>query len=818
MLIINDIEVWHSIFFHSTRHIRTKNIATIHMIYTLFKSALRSIQKRKMNTLLSIIGLTVGFSSFIVVSLFIKYEFGWDRFNTNYEHIYRIQTYKTVSDELVMQSAPAVSEHILNKYDDIENQALVKPDQIEYLSISANHPAIKSKGQYADQSFIEIFSYEMKTGTLVNALQDPMSIILSASLSNTLFGDLNPLGNTLLLNKKQPLKITGVYKDLPKNAHLRPEYIISMNTLPILWNAPKLFDNWLDTSFYTYILTKKEADIPQLESSLKDLMKDKIKTDYRQLQLAPLSSLYMFSTNNNYLIVLSLLGVFSLFVLVLASINYMNLSIASSALRGKEIGIKKVIGSSRRQLMAQIILESALVSLASLFISCLIVELSMNSFNLATGKELEFSMLFHDGFFIIIIAIIFVLSIISSIYPSWLITSVSSIDLFKNNILKKRNRFNLKKYLVGFQFAISIGLITLAVLMSRQIQDMHTKDFGFEKENLLFIEMTPSAKDISFDKIKQQLATIPEIKSISFSRGFPIHSSRFTSAPMINWEGSAREELLEVRSFWTSYDYAKTLNLKISAGRGFSNEYPADVGHSCLINETAARQFGWEDPIGKYIDDKKLQVVGVFQDMLFHDTYNKIKPLVLTLAGDTTRIKGAVYFGFKIDQGTSKEVKSKITHVVQSFFPVDPFEVTLFTDHYKTDTIFSIFDTINNIFIFFSIIAVILSVLGVIGLVNHSLNQRTKEIAIRKVSGCSSISIFRSLTMEFVFIIIIAAVFGSLGARYMFNMLPLYYPIEQRITDYLIAVVIALLITLVSIFYKTLKESTRNPVDALRCE
>lgn len=772
-----------------------------------------------MNTLLSIIGLTVGFSSFIMIGLFIKYEFDWDRFNTNYEQIYRIQTYKTVSDELVMQSAPAVSEHIKNKYDDIKNQALVKPDQNEFLSISEDQPTIKAKGQYADQQFLEIFTYEPKWGDLENALTEPFSIILSASLSKNLFNDQNPVGHMLLLNKKKLLKITGVYKDLPKNAHLRPEYIISINSLLTFWNAPKLFENWQNTSFYTYILTKKGADITKLGASLKDLMKDKIKTDYRQLQLAPLSSLYMYSTNNNYLIVIYLLGIFSLFVLALAAINYMNLSIASSSLRGKEIGIKKVIGSSRRHLMLQIFLENFLITLASLFISFVMVELTLSSFNSATDKDLHFSLLFNDGFFLIIISTIFMVSVISSIYPSWLITSVSSIELFKQNIfIRKRNRINLKKYLVGFQFAISIGLITMAVLMTRQIQEMHTNDLGFEKENLLFIEMTPSQEGISFDKIKQGLADIPEIKSVSLSRGFPMQSSRFTDAPMINWEGGARNELIEVRSFWTSFDYAKTLDLKIIEGRGFASDFPADVAQSCMINETAALQFGWEDPIGKYIDDKKLQVVGVFKDIHFHDAYNKIKPLVLTLVDNTTKVGGPVYFGFRIDQNASKNVKAKIEHAIQSFFPVDPFEVKTFTDHYKADAIFAIFNTINNIFIFFSIIAIILSVLGVVGLVNHSLNQRTKEIAIRKVSGCSSISIFRSLTMEFVVIILIAAGFGSFGARYLFNVLPLYYPIEQRITDYLIAVVLALLITLVAIFYKTLKESTRNPVDSLRHE
>ena len=782
------------------------------------KSAFRSLQKRKTNTIIAVIGLSVGFASFIIIGLFIKYELDWDKFNTNYKRIYRIQTYKTVNDERFMQSTPAVYEFIKSKYQGIENQAVVFPSQEEYLSVSESDPTVKGKGQYADQGFIDIFSYTMIYGKKENALNDPFSIILSKSLAKTLFRNENPVGSSLLLDKKHLLNVTGVYEDLPKNAHLRPDYIISIVSLKTLWYSNP-FENWQQSGFYNYILVREGADIQKIDDEIKDMLKDKVTTDYRQLYLRPLSALYMYSTNNNYTIILYLLGIFAVFVLILASINFMNISIASSTLRAKEIGIKKVIGSSRNQLILQIFIESTITTMLALFISLIFVELSIGLFNDTLDKTMSLSNLFQDGFYLLILSIILTVSILSSIYPSWLITSVSSLELFKKNLFKgKKDRINLKKYLVMFQFAISIGLITLAILFSRQIRYMHTKELGYTKDNLLFLEMTPSGDEVNFNMIRNRFANIPEIKSMSFSRGFPINSSKYTSYLMLNSEGRSREELIDVTSFWVSYDFVKTLELDILKGRGFSNEITSDQGNSCLINETAAKQFGWDDPIGKFINDRKWEVVGVFKDIHFEDMYNQIRPLVLTLKKDDTPINGHVYIGFRIESDYTKELKAKIEHVIQENFPNDPFELELFSDHFNNDQIFTVFDMIDRIIVFLSLVAIVLSVFGVIGLVNHSLNQRTKEIAIRKVNGCSSFTIFRSLTLEYIALILAASVFGTFTARYIFSVLPLNYPIQQHITDYLIGIFMALIVTLVAIFYKTLKESTRNPVESLRYE
>ncbi len=271
-------------------------------------------------------------------------------------------------------------------------------------------------------------------------------------------------------------------------------------------------------------------------------------------------------------------------------------------------------------------------------------------------------------------------------------------------------------------------------------------------------------------------------------------------------------------TFWISNDFVKTMEVEIVKGQGFSSDYPADATGSCLINETLARHFGWDDPVWKYINDRKWQVIGVFRDMHFEDMYNQIRPLVLTLKTDDSMVSRHIYVAFRTEAGVSNSLKTQIERIMDENFPNDPFELIVFSDHFKNDEIFTVFDSIDSIIKFLSFVAIALSVFGVIGLVNHSPNQRTKEIAIRKVNGCSSFTMFRSMIMEYIIIIFIAAGFGTIASRYVFSLLPINYPIRQHVSDYLIGIFIALLITLIAIFYKTLKEATRNPVDSLRYE
>jgi putative ABC transport system permease protein len=790
-----------------------------HMLQSIIKSAVRNIQKRRINNLLSIIGLTVGFSSFILISMFIKYELSWDAYHENYDRIFRIQTDMTTQGEKIMQTSPALSLYLKNRLTDIEKQCIVMPNAKLFIAASEETESVEEEGQYADQGYLDIFTFNFIYGSPSDALQDPMSVVISSSLSEKLFQDSNPVGKTLLLQKKNHIKITGVYHDLPKDSHLRPDFIISFSSLEVLWNQKDIYDQWDWNAFFTYVLLKRGADHKNVDSSIRYVLKNKVLTDHRELYLRPLSKLYMYSTNDNYLVVIYILTLFSFFVLILASINFVNLSIASSSIRAKEIGVKKVIGSSRRLLMLQVFIESFIVTIFSFLLSLVIVEILLNSFNHITDKDMTFSILFQKGFIFILLAFILLTSIISSIYPTFIITSIRSIDLFKNNIGgNKKSRISLKKALVGFQFTVSIILITLTILISKQIHYTQTMDIGFKKNNLLFAEINPSEKDATLSQVKNRLAYHPELKFISASGGFPIHSSIYVGLDMMNWEGSARNEVTEVRTFRVSHDFIKTLDLEIINGREFSEAFPSDLENGCIINETAVRQFGWKDPIGKYLDDRQMQVIGVIKDMHFHDMYNVIKPLAIRLTSDQTKINGPVFFAFRVDSDNMQHLKKEIESTLKEIFPMDPFEIKEFEDHFTTAEIFEVYETINSIFGFFALVAVILSILGVIGLVNHSLNRRTKEIAIRKISGCSSLSMFVSISMEYLALILISTLAGALGSGYLYKLFPINYPFELSIMDFLYAGIIILILTIFSTGHKTWRESTRNPVQALRYE
>jgi len=791
---------------------------SIHMWQSTIKSAFRNLQKRRVNSLLSIVGLTVGFTSFIMVSMFIKYELSWDSYQENYDRIYRIQTDMISQNEKIMQSSPALYTYLNNRFTDIEKHGIVMPNVKSFLSATEGKESIEEEGQYADQGYLDMFTFEFNEGSGAGALMDPMSIVISSSLATKLFNHDNPVGKMMLLQKKHNLKVTGVYQDLPEDSHLKPEFIISFSTLEILWKRDSIYDQWDWNAYFNYVMLRKGADHKNVDAGIRYLLKDKILTDYRELYLRPLSKLYMYSTNDNYKIFIYILSVFSFFVLVLASINYVNLSIASATTRGKEIGIKKVIGSSRRLLMTQIFMESIIVTMFSFILSLIIIELALNAFNQITGKDLTFLLLFKDGLIVFVLAAILLIGIISSIYPAWIITRFKSIDLFKNKLSGNNKKIPLKKVLVGFQFTISIILITLSVLITKQISYTQKMDIGFDKSNLLFAEISPTEGKVTFNQIKNRLKDIPEIEFLSASGGFPIHSSIYVGLNMMNWEGGARNEVTEVKTFWTSYDFLKTLNLEIVEGRGFSEVYPSDLKNSCIINETAVRQFGWKEPIGKYIDNRKMQVIGVMKDMHFHDMYNVIKPLAIQVKDGDSEIRGPVFFAFRVNSDNLNKFRGDIEARLKESYPVDPFAVKIFSDHFKTADIFEVYSTMNSVFTFFASIAIILSILGVIGLITHTLNRRTKEIAIRKISGCSSFSMFASITLEFVLIIFIASIIGSLGARYFYGLFPINYPFELSIWDFMIGGVIILVLTLLSTGHKTWKESVRNPVEALRYE
>lgn len=768
----------------------------------------------------SIIGLTIGFVSFILISLFIKYEKNADKHNENYDRIYRIQMIKTIDDTKWMQTPPALSLLIKNRFNEIEKQAVVFPNnEGGYIYLPDGRLFRESMGLYAEQDFLSIFSFSFIYGDKDNALLDPTSMIISESLANKYFPGENPVGKMILREKKYPFTITGVYEDLPQNSHLLPDFIVSFIAYETVEGGGNVYESWEQNAYYTYVLLKEGASSKNLDTQIKDLLKDIIKTDHRQLYLRPLSKLYIQAVDNNYLTVIYIIGLFAFLVIILSFINYINLSIASGTLRAKEIGIKKANGSRRKTLITQLLSETVILVLVSSVLSVVLILALLPVFNQVVGKDISPVILFQNGFILKMTLIVIIGGIMAGLYPAYLTVSVSTVDLFKNNVFNsKKGNVKFRKALIIFQFIVSIGLISMSVLISKQIGYMITMDAGYNKNNLLFIEMSPTNADISLENIKSRVISNPNIQSVSFSRAFPINNSKFCDPVMCNWEGSDPDEYIDTYQFWGSYDFINTLELEIIKGRSFSRDFPGDAENKCIINETFANKIGWDDPVGKMIYNRQYQVIGVVKDFHFHDMYNRINPIIIRVMPDNYNAERARYLAFRISGNNTNQTKKYITEVVQELFPDDPFEVKVFSNFFVEQQIFRIFNTIRNLFVFAALIAILLSIMGVVGLVNFALNRKTKEIAIKKINGSSISSILTSYLTEYLILIIVAGIFGTVGAVYAFQQIPLNYSVDHSVWDYLKAEIIVLTVVLLSIFYKVYKESRRNPVEALRYE
>lgn len=790
------------------------------MILTIIKSSFRSISKRRFYSLFSILGLTIGLVSFILISLFIEYEKNADKHNENYDRIYRIQMLKTIDNSRWMQTPPALSMLIKDRFNEIEKQAVVFPNnEGGYIYLPDGRLFRESMGLYAEQDFLSIFSFSFIYGNKDQALIEPASMIISETLAEKYFPGENPVGKTILREKKYPFTITGVYKDLPQNSHLLPDFIVSFISYETVEGGGNVYESWEQNAYYTYVLLKEGANYKNLDAQIRDLLKDIIKTDYRQLYLRPLSKLYIQPVDNNYLTILYIIGLFAVFVIILSFINYINLSIASGTLRAKEIGIRKANGSRRNTLITQLLSETVLLVLLSSLLSIMLIMALLPLFNQIVGKDISPEILFQNGFILKIAFVVIIAGIIAGLYPAYLTVSANTVDLFKNNVFNNRKgNINFRKALICFQFIISIGLISMSVLISKQIDYMLTKNAGYNKNNLLFIEMAPTNTEISLENIKSRLISHPNIQSVSFSRSFPIQNSKFCDPIMCNWEGSGPDEYIDTYQFWGSFDFISTLELEVIKGRSFSRNFPGDTENKCIINETFAKKAGWDDPVGKLIYNRQFQIIGVVKDFHFHNMYNKIQPLVIRVSPDNFRAERARYFAFRISDEHTDQTKKYISNVFQELFPDDPFEVRMFSDFFVEHHIFRIFNTIQNLFVFAALIAILLSIMGVVGLVNFSLNRKTKEIAVKKINGSSITSILTSFLTEYLILIIIAGIFGTVSAVYAFQQIPLNYSVTHSVWDYLKAELIVLVVVLLSIFYKIYKESKRNPVEALRYE
>jgi putative ABC transport system permease protein len=789
------------------------------MFFLNIKLALRNIIRYKFYTLINITGLTIGLLAFILTSLYVQYEYSWDKNNENYDRIYRVQ--RRHENTFFAQPGNEISPHtrgitkklLEDKYPEFEKIAILKENSDMFLSAVPGKLFHIEDGIATEQSFLDIFTYDFTEGDKNGALIEPYTLIISQSLALKLFNGQKATGKTVMFDKKYNLKITGVYKDPPENSILRPPYIVSLSTL----EEQNDIKNSMAGIYMTYALLKPGQDYKAVNEKIRDIFKEFKSAEKEKIFLCPLSKLYLsFNDRKDLTYILYMFRLIGIFILILAAFNYINLATAAASVRSKEIGVRKVFGSSRLTLMGQFLSESVIIALISLLFAFILMEIVLPEFNRITGKALEIYYAQQWQFVILITMIAVLTGLLSGFYPSVFMASRKAINLFKGEFYRiKKEKISLRKVLVTFQYAIVVLLIILTLSFTLQIKYVTNKDVGFNKENLIFTSIRVSREDVNYEDFRNRILSYPEIIDLSISKYIPLidFGGRFVKP-----EG-AGEERVYVRDNIVSIDFIKTMGMQITEGRDFERDFPSDIGKTCIINEAAVKSFGWEDPIGKTLTDQgqnKYEIVGVVRDYHQCDMYNTIEPGLLQLYAGS--IFGDWKFSFRIAPGDIKKAEKIIGKELEEIFPNDPFELILYTNAFSQEGIIKAYVTIQSTIQFFSILNIFLAVIGLLGLVSFTVYRRTKEIGIRKINGSTSLNILTHLNREHLVLLLIASLMSWPAGYWLYVNFPGPYKFPLQIWVFILPTVLVMVIAVLTTLYFNIVASRTNPAEVLRYE
>lgn len=789
------------------------------MIRMILKISIRNLLKHKLFSLINITGLALGFTAFILISLFVRFELSWDKSNTNYDNLYRIQRHysKTLyamdGNDISPHSRAITAQLIEKQFPEIKKATVIRETGGKFLASDPTRQVYNEKGICADSCFFNVFTYNFLEGTQALSLDEPFSVVLSKTMANRLFGDKRALGEAVTLEKKFVLNVTGVYEDLPENSSVRPDYIISFSSLAKTGGI-KRSDIWSGDCM-TYVLLNPGADDKQVEAKIRHAFQGFKGIEFEELQLCPMKRIYLnFNGKGDYIVALVLYGFIGLFILLISAFNYINLTIANASVRGREVALKKVSGSSRMALVLQFLGETTVTALIAVLLAFELAGTFLPVFSRIINRHLTLNLSADSGFILMMTCISLLAGLISGIYPALILSSQKILTLFKGSTSSKgRTKLSLRNTLVSFQFAISIFLILITLSFSLQIRYLSRKNLGFNKENILYTRMSVSNREVTFDQLRNRI-----LQHSEFTNGCMCENLPFVSfgGGMTNWEGGDPNEKINCRFNTVSYDFVKNLGITLISGRDFSRDFPGDISKSCLINETAARCFGWDDPIGKRLSNNRLTVVGVVRNYLFKDIHNGIEPAILVLADQNTA--GTWTFAFRILPGTEQRAKAILTEELLKSFPNDPFEVHDLPTAFYTENTFKLYHSINSTILFFTVFNIFLAMIGLFGLVSFTVVRRTKEIGVRKINGCSSPTIFYLLSRDYYIMLIFAILIAFPSAYWTYYQIPGADKFPPQPWVYLLGAGIIFVIIFFTTSYLTVKAATGNPVEALRYE
>ena len=785
------------------------------MLKNYFKIALRNIKRHKGYSLINIVGLAVGMACCILILLWVQDELSYDRFHENADDIYRVIqdiNFADHSTTWTITQGP-LGPSLKEDFPEIINATRITDRGFR---LTYDDKSFDEEVGLTDGSIFKMFTFPLVKGDPGAALSDPFSIVLTEEMAAKYFGSEDPIGKTIKADNKWDFQVTGVMKNVPRNSHLQFDFLI-----PFVFGRELNYtvDNWGNSSFRTYVQLPKGIPAQDVISKISGYLFEKptIEKDAR-LNLQPLTRIHLYS-NYEYdsahgdITYVTLFSIIAFFILLIACINFMNLATARSGNRAKEIGMRKVAGAHKVDIIRQFYGESILLAFIALFIAMILVWLLLPFFNNLAAKELSLDVTGNLSILMGLLCIVILTGIISGSYPAFFLSAFQPVIVLKGLRLSSSKGSLFRKILVVFQFSLTILLITCTIGVYNQLNYMRNKKLGYDKEHMIYFSMRGDMRE-KFDTVKNELLQNPNILAVTASSNVPTYGYYFSNS-LWRWEGQNPDEETLIRGVLIDFDYFKTFGMEIVEGRSFSKEFPTDATEGIMVNEESVKAMGMESPIGKRLSlgDNNFKIIGVVKNYHFRPLQQEIEPLILLYYPQYSR---ELFARLKSDQ--IPQTLGYIEDVWKRFAPGLPFDYRFLDE--ALDRLYRSEQRIGTLFRYFSILAILISCLGLLGLASFMAEQRTKEIGIRKVLGATASNIVALLSKEFTKWVIVANAFAWPIAYFALNKWLQSYAYKTNVAlwSFILSGVIALLIALLTVSYQSVKAALTNPVDSLRYE
>lgn len=803
------------------------------MFKNYIKITLRNLKKYKGYSFINIAGLSVGMACFILILLFVQYEFSYENHHEQADRIYRVHVEQHRPDGVFRtRTSPVPLAKTL--YEEL-------PEVLEYTRFQAFGNLLVRFGDkkfyenevgFSNPGILNMFSFPLVAGDKESALIDKNTIVITQAVAMKYFGNEDPIGKSLTLNDQWPVTVTGVIEDHPLSSNFRPDFLISFSTIRDIADE-SYFTNWISQQLDSYILVPKNLSVEDLEEKIQSVFAThQGPEDIRVLKLEQFKRLHLHSEveNTGDIRTIYIFLAVGFLIILTACINFMNLSTARSSGRAKEVGLRKVVGAIRRQLIKQFMGETLIFASFSVILSLILVYALLPLLNSLTGQFIQFSDLGRTGILLSLVAIVIIVGLLSGSYPALVLSGFQPAAVLKGLQKAGRKRALFRKILVVAQFSISILLIVCTIILGKQLHFLRSKALGFKKDQIVVVRNNQGQLRSDIQPFREALLQNPQITGVTASNQLPSSIGMYNN---VTWDGAQEEEQIELIFNEVDYDFLDTYEIELLQGRNFSRDFPSDFrfarqdgrtlddAGAVILNEEAVRRFGWEDPIGKRViqvfGEQKLTftVVGVIKNFHFSSLRNPIMPMNFF-----TREGGYRLISVKLQ---TKDVVGTLKYIEDTWnmlSPEYPFE------HFFLDTVFErryqSEERLRQLFGYFSLLAIFIACLGLFGLASFAAERRTKEIGIRKVMGATSSSVVVLLSKEFTRLVLAANLIAwpvaYLALQSWLKGYASRIEISRNFVFFLLASVATLFIAWLTVGFQAVKAARANPADSLRYE